>query len=1088
MKKREFFMFAFLVLFCLAAISAGCGGGGSEGGSGSYTEETPGRSPNTVTQPDSPSASTTPEDYTEETYPEVEPVLPVPYTEPEPDEPEPDPLPVIKPDDDQEPDPEPETSSFTVVFMDVGTETERRIVARDEAVNEPEEPEKDGYSFIGWEDSEGYLFNFGSLIERDTVLNAEWAAIVPAEQEETDAIEESSSEGIASVQFNEGGILTDIEVEYSADAPVIVSISNLHSDDAMSNAPGIIGQPLEIMSMGSGDINGAVIRFHYDPDALECEPEDLGIIWYDETNKVLTLLNAEVTVNEDDNSVQAVTGHFSKYAVVNKKAWLEEANAKLPYAHTPRHIVLQVNISASMSGDKLAKTRETLQKILDTVSDGDYLSVSVFRLGKGFLNAWQIGITAEKQYVVKELYNMIDTLLKELEEIKEYASRYGGVRHLSNFVEQFDYGIHNYSWARFKIYSEMPESCQNFVIFFSDGLYSDSEMETLRDDKTLANYNRYGLKINTVSFGNDVNEANLKTIAETTGGIHINANDSEEAFNRIMARMNYEDSERPEEVRASYFDNDGDTLTNDAEKGGMHDQFLLTYKTDPDNPDTDYDGYSDSEEMGEYVSASGDVSGHFERVSDPNKATVKSRLANVFMSSYTERISYPALKKIALLTSFTDRLYGTIGNLECIYEQAENIEVEAFPSAPSNYEVETYIKKEEEIGYSGIKYTVMFLLSYEKEPSRGDTLRWRVTADNLAKPERTNEGIAYLEETISILEESAVESTPNIVGKSEARLALLEQEFMRMLLNDAEEGAESNEEDEELKAKLAAFSAQVKQYGGTVPDEVCEAFALAVLEVFDSGGNTIEKYKTDPDKLTQQLLTQIGASVSSGIKDIVVGDHVYTVNFTLTNQEGIGVDFAYVDRDGVPCATLVWSSSFDDMKTALAGYCTKLAQLNKGLWNEFLVNYVKYMFDQTGIKLDKKNIKSVVEAIENTIDGLCGDKDAANKAIENMKDLGKAKLKSTFLGENKFAKFVKLDIPNGQAHIQRAVKLQKLVKKLDKFRTSMKAYNLGKILLGESADPYNASAAFEDFKTAYKELGKDSFDVEPPLTEWPEGW
>lgn len=44
----------------------------------------------------------------------------------------------------------------------------------------------------------------------------------------------------------------------------------------------------------------------------------------------------------------------------------------------------------------------------------------------------------------------------------------------------------------------------------------------------------------------------------------------------------------------------------------------------------------------------------------------------------------------------------------------------------------------------------------------------------------------------------------------------------------------------------------MKQYGGnTVPDEVCEAFALAVLDTYDSDGSKVEKYSKNVEELTR---------------------------------------------------------------------------------------------------------------------------------------------------------------------------------------------------------------------------------------------
>ena len=68
------------------------------------------------------------------------------------------------------------------------------------------------------------------------------------------------------------------------------------------------------------------------------------------------------------------------------------------------------------------------------------------------------------------------------------------------------------------------------------------------------------------------------------------------------------------------------------------------------------------------------------------------------------------------------------------------------------------------------------------------------------------------------------------------------------------------------------------------------------------------------------------------------------------------------------------------MKKALASYCTVLAQLNKGMWKDFLTKYVTGGWKLAGLnnvkKLDDKTVSKFFDHSENLILVICGDKKA----------------------------------------------------------------------------------------------------------------
>ena len=75
---------------------------------------------------------------------------------------------------------------FTVSFnTDGGSKIPSQTVLEYTKAEVPEDPVKEGYTFVGWNDEEGNSFIFSyEVIFADTVLNAEWVETLPATEEE----------------------------------------------------------------------------------------------------------------------------------------------------------------------------------------------------------------------------------------------------------------------------------------------------------------------------------------------------------------------------------------------------------------------------------------------------------------------------------------------------------------------------------------------------------------------------------------------------------------------------------------------------------------------------------------------------------------------------------------------------------------------------------------------------------------------------------------------------------------------------------------------------------------------------------------
>ena len=68
--------------------------------------------------------------------------------------------------------------TYEVIFdADNGTENDTETVGYGEKVDEPEEPEKEGFIFLGWFTDEDVLWDFDDIVTEDMTLTAQWEAI-----------------------------------------------------------------------------------------------------------------------------------------------------------------------------------------------------------------------------------------------------------------------------------------------------------------------------------------------------------------------------------------------------------------------------------------------------------------------------------------------------------------------------------------------------------------------------------------------------------------------------------------------------------------------------------------------------------------------------------------------------------------------------------------------------------------------------------------------------------------------------------------------------------------------------------------------
>ena len=156
------------------------------------------------------------------------------------------------------------------------------------------------------------------------------------------------------------------------------------------------------------------------------------------------------------------------------------------------------------------------------------------------------------------------------------------------------------------------------------------------------------------------------------------------------------------------------------------------------------------------------------------------------------------------------------------------------------------------------------------------------------------------------------------------------------------------------------------------------------------------------------------------------------------------------------------------MEKALSSYCAVLAQLNNGIWKEFMTNYITDGWNLAGLnsikKLDNKTVSKFLDRSENLILVICGDKNAKDALLNDASETLKEKFSE--MSKKQFREFIKNNVPNGNEIIEAADKYKKLVNKYNECKNKIDTWKSTK----KEDDLTKFQITYEEFQDMLKNL------------------
>lgn len=400
-----------------------------------------------------------------------------------------------------------------------------------------------------------------------------------------------------------------------------VYIEELSGRNCMSSeVVGLVGVPINIST--DVEFEEATISFEYDPTQLgETLEENLGILWYDEENAKYVIMD-NVTVDTNNHIVTCITTHFSEYMLVDIEEWNSVWLQAKEYVPTPEPCDIAI-MSDSTAGSSYHWTKGLgLVNYDNGFIDGENITYGYFNANRTkIIRGWASNLSEFQKVKSDALYFHLYSV-----GYRDKGDRNG------KYGDGFEKLVDIFSNEK---YMELNSDNPKIAIFTYDGYLSETEEQNQKVIDSLQKLEELEVTLYVISETSHSSSFIVQAVTEY-GGVHYNLNSKVEADNIW-------DIIRKDIMRSNEVDSDGDGLLDNYELCGMRIPNGKVITTDPNNPDTDGDGRSDGEEMGEKIICtvevdSADIKQTFEifkMLSNPN---TKDTLSGSFI--YVDSLDY----------------------------------------------------------------------------------------------------------------------------------------------------------------------------------------------------------------------------------------------------------------------------------------------------------------------------------------------------------------------------------------------------------------------------------------------------------------
>lgn len=417
----------------------------------------------------------------------------------------------------------------------------------------------------------------------------------PLTYNEVFSISESKSNGVMEVT---------VELDARGDQVSSLQIENHESDLLINESiPGYLGSAFDFSFDGTFEVANVSIVF--EESLLLIEDFNPVLYYFNEMEQLLEEI--PTTWDGASNEIFAQLEHFSTYILLNKTefdtVWEDEFAVDETETVVPLKIVFAIDSSASMSRNDSGNIRLSVAKqFVNKMTDADEAAVISF--------------------------DAVITVLAEFTSDKETLNdAIGKVGNRGSYTY-----IGKAILKSLELFDSVSDETTNYIILLTDGLSHDSmpDYQAICDE--------LNIKIYTIGLGSSIDETLLANIANNTGGKYYHASvasDLEPVFEEVEKEIiivpdKVTDSNRDgisdyytrqicsgtlrtgtkstiftdvdyENLQANN-DYDGDGLLNGEEVQIVekHTKIYINVLTDPEDEDTDDDGYSDYDEVIKY--------------------------------------------------------------------------------------------------------------------------------------------------------------------------------------------------------------------------------------------------------------------------------------------------------------------------------------------------------------------------------------------------------------------------------------------------------------------------------------------------------